>query len=143
MWSWTCETSKETDAELAQVWQVWKRVEGWPAWDDALEWSRIEGPFEAGSNGIMKPKDWSAFKFKLTEVIDGKASKSVTSMPFGTKLEFRCLVEKLDSGKTMITHHMRARGLLAPLLRFSMLPKLKAKMPQALSRLVKIAKEQS
>lgn len=141
MWSWTCESCKETNASLDQVWDVWKDVAQWPSWDDEIEWSRLEGPFEAGSKGKIKPKAFPAANFKILEVIEGKASKSVTAMPLGTKLEFRCLVEKLDSGKSLITHHIRAKGLLAPLLRFSMLPKLKTKMPVALKKLTNLAME--
>ena len=141
MWNWTCETSKETNASVEQMWNVWKDVQTWPLWDDELEWSRLEGPFEAGTKGSLKPKKFSALKFKIVEVINGKASKSITAMPLGSSLEFRCLIEPLDSGKSLITHHIRAKGPLAPLLRFSMRPGLKAKMPLALKKLTSLAKE--
>lgn len=136
MWNWTFEASAEGLANSSDVWKVWANVSGWPNWDDELEWSNIEGPFSVGTEGTLKPKDWSPLKFKITEVVEGREFKDVTIMPFGTTLEFHHHTENLDSSRCRITHRVNCKGPLAPILRFTLRRKLKTKMPRALKALI-------
>jgi len=48
----------ETTATPTQIWQVWQDVENWNSWDHETESSRLDGPFQAGITGWLKPKKW-------------------------------------------------------------------------------------
>jgi hypothetical protein len=69
-------------------------------------------------------------------VIKGKEFRDVTAMPLSTKLKFHHFSEVLSSGECRITHRVKATGALAPILRFTLRRKLKAKMPHALKALI-------
>jgi len=136
MWNWTFEASVEGQVSSSEIWRIWTNVEDWSSWDKELEWSRIDGPFTAGTEGHLKPKDWSPLKFKITEAIDGKEFKNVTIMPLGTTLKFHHFSENISPGRCRITHRVHAKGLLAPILRLTLRRKLKAKLPHALQALI-------
>jgi len=136
MWNWTFEASAEGLARSSNVWKAWTDVSGWPSWDEELDWSSIDGLFSAGTEGKLKPKDWSPLKFKITEVVEGREFKDVTIMPLGTTLEFHHFAENLDNNKCRITHRVSCKGSLAPILRFTLRRKLKKKMPCALKALI-------
>lgn len=137
MWNWTYEASEEGKVSPEANWQVWKDVEGWSIWDEELEWRCLEGPFAAGTEGTLKPKGWSPLKFTITEAKECRGFKDITEMPLGTTLEFQHSVESLPSGNVRIAHSVYARGLLAPMLRFTLRRKPKAKMPRALEALIR------
>lgn len=143
MWNWTFEASVEGQVSAAAVWKVWMDVSGWSGWDDALEWCQLDGPFSPQTEGRLKPKDWPPLKFIITEVIQDRGFKDVTFMPLRTSLEFHHTVECLDKKYSRITHRVYARGLLAPILRFTLRCKLQKKMPKALSKLIEKAGEYS
>lgn len=141
MWNWIYEASEESKVSPEAIWQVWKDVEGWSIWDEELEYCRLEGPFTAGTEGMIKPKGWSPLKFTITEAKECRGFKDITKISLGTTLEFQHSVESLPSGSVRITHRVYARGLLAPMLRFTLRRKLRAKMPRALEALIRRAGE--
>jgi Polyketide cyclase / dehydrase and lipid transport len=56
MLSWRCAETIEIAADADQIWRIWSDVANWPRWDGELEWAKLNGPFEAGVVGAMKPK---------------------------------------------------------------------------------------
>ena len=58
----------ETTATPAQIWKVWQDVENWKNWDQEIELSQIDGPFQAGTTGCTKFIGTPLFKTLLTQV---------------------------------------------------------------------------
>ncbi|MCH9613379.1 MAG: hypothetical protein SP1CHLAM54_03780 [Chlamydiia bacterium] len=58
----------ETKAPPEQIWRIWEDVENWKRWDKDIEYSEIDGPFQAGTKGTTKFFETPSFKTLLTEV---------------------------------------------------------------------------
>lgn len=53
---WHVEHSAESSADPKAVWRRYLDVEHWCEWSrHGVEWSRIDGPFEVGTEGKSKP----------------------------------------------------------------------------------------
>lgn len=57
-----------TTATVSQIWQVWQDVETWNSWDEGIEYAYLDGPFEAGTSGGLKPKEGPLLKTKLVKI---------------------------------------------------------------------------
>lgn len=124
------------------VWELWTDVENWPTWDDEVEWSQLDGPFQAGTTGQLKPKGGPAIAFTLTDVKSGKAFSNLSQIPMTTIL-FEHTLTPTDNFQLLIKHHVTVSGLLAPLLYFTMRKNLQKGLPIALLKLGKKAEEAS
>lgn len=58
----------ETKAKPIQIWKVWEDAESWKTWDEQIELSRIDGPFQTGTTGCTKFVGTPLFKTLLTRV---------------------------------------------------------------------------
>jgi len=112
--SWRCSETVETSAAAAQVWRQWADVANWPRWDAGLEWARLDGAFESGAVGTIKPIGGRAVSFTLTRVVVGDEFVDRSRLPL-TTVEFRHAYRLTSDGRAIITHEVSMRGLLAPL----------------------------
>lgn len=48
---------------------------GWRRWDDEVEWSRLDGPFEVGAHGLLKPSRGPKAFF---EAVEGRLERAFT-----------------------------------------------------------------
>jgi hypothetical protein len=62
----------ETKITPDQIWKIWEDVKNWKTWDQAIELSRIDGPFQAGTSGSTKFINTPLFKTLLTQVEPNK-----------------------------------------------------------------------
>ena len=58
----------QTTASPAAIWKLWADVSNWNSWDHGLEYSKIDGPFQKGTRGTLKPKGGPIVQTVLTEV---------------------------------------------------------------------------
>ncbi len=58
----------ETKATPTQIWRIWEDVENWKTWDQQIELSQIDGPFQTGTTGSTKFVSTPLFKTLLTKV---------------------------------------------------------------------------
>lgn len=92
--------------------RLWSDVEGWRRWDEEVEWSRLNGPFEAGIRGELKPKGGPRASFVTTEVLQGHSFANRLRLPLAS-VEFFHEMEPIDEG-TSIVHEVRISGPLSP-----------------------------
>lgn len=138
MFSWQVEASHLSQGTPGQIWALWSHVESWPLWDEAVEWSKVEGSFVEGAVGSLKPKGWPITHYRVTSLEQNRRFSTLAKLPF-TTLEFIHEMEQNEKGKIVITHRARIKGLLAPLLRFTMAPSLKRELPKAVAKLSAMA----
>jgi hypothetical protein len=60
----------ETTISPAQIWRVWEDVETWKDWDLEIEFSRLNGPFKAGTTGLLKMHNSPILRTKITSIKD-------------------------------------------------------------------------
>lgn len=140
MFNWEIHAEALAKTEPSTVWNIWKDVKNWPKWDDSLEWSRLDGAFEVGTKGTLKPKGWFPSQFTITESVKDASHSDTTYMPF-TSLLFSHKVSPLNDKEVKIVHHVKASGLLAPLLWLTMRFQIRKSLPIALNNLVKLAEK--
>lgn len=141
MFDWTVTEKVNTKASKEEIWAIWQDVQNWPKWDADLEWSTIEGPFEEGSKGQLKPRGWPVTAFMITKLSCENSFETETCMPF-TKVIFEHQIKQVD-GKNQIIHTASAKGLLAPILKLTLGRKLKREFIHSLKQLAKLAEERN
>jgi hypothetical protein len=65
----TIQHTEETQASAAHIWRIWSDVKNWHTWDHGIEFSKINGPFQTGTTGTLKPKGGPLVHTKLTQVV--------------------------------------------------------------------------
>lgn len=138
MFQWKIRKSVIASCPKEKIWQLWSDVSTWAKWDEQLEWVELDGPFAKGTSGRLKPKGWPVSKFTITAVEQMTSFSDETRMP-ATKISFVHTLLSENEGKTKITHEITARGLLTPLLYFTMRRKLANGLPLALKKLAELA----
>ena len=66
--AWSFEHSVTVRAAREAAWRFWSDVANWAVVDPAIEWARLDGPFEAGTRGQTKPIGAAATQWTLVAV---------------------------------------------------------------------------
>jgi uncharacterized protein YndB with AHSA1/START domain len=108
------EASHDTKASPAEVWRVWSDVNTWPEWNPDMKESKLDGPLQLGTTGMINTRSGGKHDVVVTQFEDGKSFElESTAMPM-TKMAIRATVTPIDGG-TRVTQAFEARGLLAPI----------------------------
>lgn len=126
-----------TTAAPKAIWQIWQDVSNWNTWDHGIEYSKIDGPFEVGTLGILKPKGGPLVHTKLTQVEPMKAFVDESKLPL-TRLTVAHFLTQSE-GKTHVTHQIEMKGPLAFLFAFLIGRKMKKNLPEEMNAMVKKA----
>ena len=101
----------ETTATPTQIWNVWQDVENWKKWDEEIELSRIDGPFQAGTTGCTKFVGTPLFKTLLTQVEPLKLVVQEAYLSFAKVISYQSMSHV--AGKTHVTFQVEIRGPLS------------------------------
>ncbi|WP_225730225.1 MULTISPECIES: SRPBCC family protein [unclassified Nocardia] len=102
--------------EIAQIWQAATDVENWPSWDPHEQAARIDGPFEPGTKGWVKPKGAPAGPFTLVAVEPKRSWTSEAAIPFG-KIRGHYTYDPLGDGTVRVAKRMEVHGPFVPVFR--------------------------
>jgi len=134
---WTTQTSAVSKATPEAVWSLWQ-TSNWTKWDPALEWVRLDGAFQAGPRGELKPKSGPKTKFTVLRVDPNRGFADRSHLPL-THLDFTHEVVPLEDGTVKITHTATFSGPLAFLFSRIIGKGIKAGLPGALQKLAALA----
>ena len=107
---WQFEHSLECKASKSFVWSFWSDVSNWERLEgNAVEWIRLEGPFETGSQGTTKvagqePRYWTIAHCEPGE--SGTIEAEIGLTTFYTRLQLSALSDDL----TLLTQRMWLEG---------------------------------
>lgn len=90
----------------------WADMATWPEWNTDTEWVRLDGPFQAGARGELKPKGAPKVPFRVTALVPGEEFTDVSRL-VGARLTFRHLVSTTPDGSTRVDVTVTLRGPLA------------------------------
>ena len=76
-------------------------MQSWPEWNADTEWVRLDGPFEAGSRGALKPKGGPKVRFVIERLVENREFVDVSLLP-GARLTFEHRVADRDDGGSEI-----------------------------------------
>lgn len=128
----------ETTATPTQIWQVWQDVENWKDWDHELESSRLDGPFQTGTSGWLKPIGGPLLKTLLTYVEPFKMFVQEAKL-FLAKVVMIHSISQV-AGKTQVTFQTEIRGPLALFFVCLLGRSIKKKIPIEMEEMLKKAK---
>lgn len=103
---WLLTQAEVTAATPAFVWKYWTDVTHWV---DPPATFRLEGPFEAGSQGVTLFPDREPFRWVLQEVVPG-ASYTIASELDGATVLFHWRFDPLPSGGTELIQRIGVSG---------------------------------
>jgi hypothetical protein len=89
----------------------WADMATWPEWNADTEWVRLDGPFAAGSTGVLKPKGGPKTKFVIAELTDTEFVD--VSRLFGARLTFHHVVETTPDGGSRVNVTVTLGGPLS------------------------------
>ena len=102
-----------TEAHPEKIWEVWTNVEGWAEWDTEIEYATIDGVFQEGQTGTLKPKGAAEAKYYLSNVRENVSFTTHVLLPANSQLEnWHIIVDKKD-GTAEMTHGVRMKGILS------------------------------
>jgi uncharacterized protein YndB with AHSA1/START domain len=132
---WTHEHTAETAASPEAVWQVLRDLDQWATWDTSMEWVRLQGPFQAGSKVVMKPKGQDPITSVIVEAIENQRYADETSMG-GVTLRFSHTLQLLEGGGTRVIHRLEVSGPAADQVGPELGPAITEDFPEAMDALL-------
>ena len=93
------------------IFAVYARVSQWQDWDPVIESVSIDGDFEPGSRGYLKPGKAPKQKIELVAVDKNKSFSMQNKLPLCT-LTFHHTIETQQS-HSLVTHTVEFKGLTA------------------------------
>jgi hypothetical protein len=134
---WYAEHTLETTTEPEAIWLRWKDVDGWPDWDEGLEWARLLGPLKVGSSGSLKRKGSIRQRFTVEEVQEGRGFTCIRrSLLTCMRLVHRVEPSTLGS---RVTHRVEVQGPMAWWVRLTRAGTIRQTLAPALRKLARIA----
>jgi len=127
----------ETTASPEAIWEILQDVTNWNTWDHGIEFSTLDGPFQHGTTGTLKPKGGPLLHTKLTAVETKKLFIDEVKLTLACIIVSHFLTE--SNGKTHVTHQIEMMGPLAFFFAFVIGRNMKKNLPQEMAALIKKA----
>ncbi|MEU0217046.1 SRPBCC family protein [Streptomyces sp. NPDC006265] len=115
----------------------WADMATWPEWNADIEWVRLDGPFKAGSTGVLKPKGGPKTKFVIAELADDRFVD--VSRLAGARMTFSHFVEETPDGGTKVQVTVTLAGPLSHLWNLILGKGIKATLQRDLDSLKAVA----
>lgn len=125
----------ETKATPIQIWKIWEDVENWKTWDQEIELSRIDGPFQTGTAGCTKFVGTPLFKTRLTQVEPYKLVVQEAYLSFAKVISYQSISQV--AGKTEVTFQVEIRGPLSLFYAWMLGRFIKKKIPAEMEEMLK------
>ncbi len=132
-----CKATAVSTAPPEAFFARWEDMDTWPEWDEAVAWTRVDGPFAAGTTGELKPRGGPKVRFVIETLVPGSEFTDVSSMP-GAKLRIRHLLAVGDDGRTRVDIEVSIEGPLAALWGLLLGRGIASSTPEGLARLVAV-----
>ncbi len=136
---WYKKVTIETNATKEQIWNLWTNVENWNKWDNQVEFSKLNGKFEKGTSGVLKPINSPKSKFELISVENLKQFTTRSYLPL-TKMDFTHELNK-KKGQLYVTHGVKITGVLTFLFSRVIGERIISELPNTMERLSKMAEK--
>lgn len=137
MWSSSyTQTVRGIDAQ--RIWDVYADVEGWPNWQEDVEYAHLEGGFEAGAVIRFKPKGGPKVRIQLTDVQTPTRFVDTTRFPLARMVDVHEFVQTDDG--LQIRNHLSMQGPMAWVWRKLVGEGVAKGLPEQTTRLVEQAR---
>ena len=135
---WEYENSIETAATPEAIWRLWSDVENWGSWNAEIEKIEINGPFEPGTQILMKPPGEDPIPLLIAEAVEPE--RFVDEARFGDLiLRTTHRVDPIDQDRIRVVYRMEITGSVADEAGPEIGPGITADWPETMAALVKMA----
>ena len=134
---WSFQHTEITTATPAQLWEQYSQPTQWPDWDHEVAAVTVDGPFEQGTKGTIKPTRGPKADFVFSEMTPNVSFTDVTRLPL-TKMEFAHRINVVD-GVTHFTHGVTMTGSLSPIFSRLIGRGIATELPKAMRTLAALA----
>ena len=110
----TQERAVETSASPEAVWKVWSDTSTWQEWNPDVQAMTLNGPFTAGTTGVMKTKQGTR-QVVLSQVVPGRSFRLETTVIPLTRFFFDCQVAAGAGGRSRVSQAITIGGPLGGL----------------------------
>ena len=121
----------------SNVWQTLIDVQNWHQWDTEIIEANLEGIFEKGAKGTMKPKTGPKLKFYISELIPNQSYTFNTIMPVGELVIKRSLTE--IKNEIHFTDDIEFTGFLKYIFGFMLGGQFRKVLPEVMNNFKQIA----
>jgi hypothetical protein len=132
---WAHEHTAETATGPEAIWQVLSDLDQWASWDTSMEWVRLQGPFQAGSQITMKPKGQDPIISVIVQATENRLYADQTDLG-EVALRFSHTLQPLAGGGTRVTHRLEITGPAADQLGPELGPAITEDFPEAMDALL-------
>lgn len=140
MFQWTYSEQIETDATAAQIWALWSDANNWPQWDSELDWVKLDGAFENGTQGMMKPSSGPKVTFTLEDVVENQEFHDTAKLPLATiRFSHEYFPAGSDGKSASIRHSVEIKGITTPLFKRVIGGQIQKHLKQAMTTLSAMA----
>lgn len=135
---WEKQISMEIEVTKAQIWDIWSDVKNWKTWDHEVESSELNGKFEKGTKGFIKPANGPKSTFSITSAKYPNEFTIRSFLPLA-KMDFIHKMNEKDN-KILLTHGIKISGLTSFLFAKLIGQKIINELPKTMENLVSRAK---
>lgn len=132
--------TRSSKATKERIWSLWTNVDTWNLWDSDVEYSKLFGMFEVGTNGVLKARNGPKSKFNIVEATTNKSFTNRSKLPLCT-LDFVHEIVAKETG-VIITHRIVIKGFLSPLFSLIIGKQQEKNLPKAVEALIKLAENE-
>ncbi|HEX4838985.1 MAG TPA: SRPBCC family protein [Rhabdochlamydiaceae bacterium] len=125
----------ETKATPIQIWKIWEDAENWKTWDQEIEFSRIDGPFQAGTTGCTKFAKTPVIKTLLTKIELHKLVVQEAYLSFAKVISYQSMSQM--AGMTRVTFQVEIKGPLSFFYSCMLGRFIKKKIPREMEEMLK------
>lgn len=125
----------ETKATPTQIWKIWEDAENWKTWDEQIELSQINGPFQTGTTGCIQFVGTPLLKTLLTKVEPYQLVVQETYIFCAKIVSYQSMKQVND--KTEVTFQVEVRGLLSLFYLYMLRRFIKNKVPLEMELMLK------
>ena len=101
-------------AQSKKVFELYKNVAKWPVWDPAVKAYSIEGKFETGAVGKLKPTNGPESKIIFTNVVTDESFTVSSNLPL-CKMSFEHNLSSVSNNEIEVIHSVSFTGFFAPI----------------------------
>ncbi len=105
---WEFVHAVKVEADVSTAWAFWTDTANW-AIDPAVEWARLDGPFEAGTTGATKSAGEEPRHWRLSNVVPHRAATIEMQLPEAL-LRFDWSFEPTSRGHARVTQRISFHG---------------------------------
>ncbi|WP_040841269.1 SRPBCC family protein [Nocardia brevicatena] len=135
---WSATATVVTKADRNEVFARYRDVASWSQWDEGVEDVSLDGPFEAGTTGVLSPAGRPKVAFIITVAEPGRRFTDVARLP-GARMTFDHTLNGGTDGGTVITHTVTISGPMAFLFSVVIGRAIAKGMPDAVQALARVA----